>query len=178
MTKTYKCGLYVGRFQPLHMGHWNVINSMLRTCETVVIAIGSAQECGTERNPFSYGLRASLIYKSFGWAVPNLMIIPVVDRENPSNDPSWGDYLFDTVRKYTGLTPDIIYEGAEPDRANWYDNYDIPVEVISREFIRISSTDVREALLKGNQDAILEMVPFAVANNYITLRKELLKCYP
>lgn len=176
MSKQYKCGLYVGRFQPIHLGHYNIIDSMLRSCEKVIIAVGSAQEWGTERNPFSYGLRSSLIFKSFGWAFPNVMVIPVSDRETPSNDPSWGDYLLYNVKFYTGITPDVIYEGEESERNHWYDNYDIPIVRVSRDQIRISSTDVRNALCDGNYDAVLRSTPFSVSNNYELLREELLKC--
>lgn len=176
MNKQYKCGLYVGRFQPIHLGHYNIIDSMLRSCEKVIVAVGSAQEWGTERNPFNYGLRSSLIFKSFGWAFPRVMVVPVPDREHPSNDPSWGDYLLKTVQSYTGITPDVIYEGEETERSTWYDNYDIPIVRISRDQIRISSTDIRTALRDDNYDAVLRAAPFTVSNNYELLREELLKC--
>lgn len=175
--KKYKCGLYVGRFQPLHMGHYDIINTMIHSCETVIIAVGSAQEYGTKRNPFSYGLRASLIFKSFGWAFPHVMVVPVPDREHPSNDPSWGDYLLNTVKTYTGLTPDVIYEGIEAERSTWYNNYDIPIERFHREYIKISSTEIREALFRGDYDAVTTKTPFAVSSNYEKLREEILKCY-
>ncbi len=175
--KKYKCGLYVGRFQPLHFGHYNIIDIMLRNCETVIIAIGSAQEWGTERNPFSYARRASLIFKSLSWAHKQLLIVPVPDREHPSNDPSWGDYLLNTVKTYTGLTPDVIYEGEEIERSNWYDNHDIPVVKVSRSIIRTSSTDIRRALRDDDVEYVLEYAPTGVYLQYEELRKELLKCY-
>ena len=175
--KKYKCGLYVGRFQPLHLGHYNVISQMFEECETVIVAVGSAQECGTERNPFSYGLRASLISRTFMAYYNRLIVIPVDDREHPSNDPSWGDYLFDIVKKYTGLTPDVIYEGEEAERSTWYDNHDIHVETISRTIVKISGTEVRQSLLTGCEEAFCIKTPYAVSFEYEKLREELLKCY-
>jgi hypothetical protein len=159
------------------MGHYNIIDSMLRTCDKVIIAVGSAQEYGTERNPFSYGLRASMIFKSFSWACNRLMIVPVRDREHPSNDPSWGDYLLNNVKTYTGLTPDVIYEGEEAERSNWYDNYDIPVVRIERSQIIISSTDIRKAFLDDDKEFVMTKTPCAIWLNYDNLREELLKCY-
>ena len=173
----HKCGLYVGRFQPLHMGHYKVIRQMLKECETVIVAVGSAQECGTVRNPFSYGLRAALISRTFPHNYDRLIVIPVDDRTHPSNDPSWGDYLFDIVKKYTGLTPDAVYEGEEVERSTWYDNHNIHVEVISREICKVSGTEVRRYLRNGDEDNFLLKTPYIISYEYKKLREELLKCY-
>lgn len=175
--KKYKCGLYVGRFQPLHIGHYDIIDRMINECDTVIIAVGSAQEYSTKRNPFSYGLRASLIFKSFSWACPNIIIIPVPDREHPANDASWGDYLLNTVKTYTGLTPDVIYEGTETERTHWYDNYNIPIVNIQRSILPISATELRQALLNGEEDEFRSKTPYIVGASYNKLREEILKCY-
>jgi bifunctional NMN adenylyltransferase/nudix hydrolase len=176
MSKKYKCGLYVGRFQPIHMGHYYVIDSMLRNCETVIIAVGSAQECYTERNPFSYSIRAHLICKTFGWTQGQVLVVPVLDRENPSNDPSWGDYLVNTVKTYTGLTPDVIYEGEEEERVSWYENLDIPVHTIDKTYVRTSGTDIRRALINDDYDYVTMNCPLSIASNYNRLREEIGKC--
>jgi nicotinamide-nucleotide adenylyltransferase len=177
--KKYKCGLYIGRFQPLHDGHWDIIDRMISECNVAIIAIGSAQESGTERNPFSYGIRASLIYNTCEWVDlehRNIMVIPVADREHPSNDPSWGDYLLNTVKTYTGLTPDVIYEGQETERSNWYDNYNIPIVSVERSIRPISATELRQALLDGDEQTFCNNTPFGVGRLYKVLREEILKC--
>ena len=38
-----KRGLYVGRFQPFHLGHLGAVKSILEDVEELVIVIGSAQ---------------------------------------------------------------------------------------------------------------------------------------
>lgn len=176
-NKRYKCGLYVGRFQPLHDGHAYVIEKMFQDCETVIIAVGSAQEYGTQRNPFSYCLRATLIYKAFTFFYPNLLVMPVLDRAQPSNDPSWGDYLLRAVKTFAGLTPDVIYEGEEIERNNWYNNSGIPVVRVSRSVVPISATKIREAIINCDDKWLLDNVPWTVYNVRNNLRKELLKCY-
>lgn len=180
MNKKYKCGLYVGRFQPLHMGHTSIMMRMFRECDMVIIAIGSAQQCGTKKNPFSYALRANMIRALFRETFPranNVYIIPMDDREHPSNDPSWGSYLISRTKVYTGLVPDVIYEGEEAERNNWYDNLDIPVERVSREAITTTGTRVRECLLNDEHANFNFHVPYPVIPFYDQLRKELLKCY-
>lgn len=176
----HKFGLYIGRFQPLHVGHASIIYQMAKECETIIIAIGSAQERGTKRNPFSYALRAVMVRELFTQSGPpseNILVVPICDREHPSNDPSWGSYLIDRVKVFTGLIPDVIYEGEENERTNWYDNLDIPVVRVSRSEIQVSGTEVRECLLKGDKSTFYSLTPYPTKAIYYKLREELLKCY-
>jgi len=57
-------GLYIGRFQPFHKGHYEVIGEIIDELEYLIIGIGSAKSSYTERNPFSCGERISMIRNS------------------------------------------------------------------------------------------------------------------
>ena len=47
--KPYDTGLVCGRFQTFHKGHERLVDTGLLLCDRLLILIGSAQECGTER---------------------------------------------------------------------------------------------------------------------------------
>lgn len=47
----HKIGLLCGRFQPVHRGHIELIREALKHCDHLIIAIGSAQESGTKKEP-------------------------------------------------------------------------------------------------------------------------------
>ena len=49
--------LIIGRFQPLHNGHLEVIRKVSAECDHVIIGIGSAQSSHTSENPFTAGER-------------------------------------------------------------------------------------------------------------------------
>lgn len=71
--------LYIGRFQPFHLGHLQVVRSIAREFE-VLVGIGSAQESHTLANPFTAGERHLMIQRSLDAAgVRNYFIIPIVD---------------------------------------------------------------------------------------------------
>ncbi|NMC11125.1 MAG: nicotinamide-nucleotide adenylyltransferase [Methanothrix sp.] len=55
-------GLYIGRFQPYHLGHQSVLREIFKEMDEIVIAIGSAQESHTPENPFTAGERTEMIY--------------------------------------------------------------------------------------------------------------------
>jgi len=57
-------GFFIGRFQPYHLGHHEVLKEILREVDEVVIGIGSAQESHTVENPFTAGERVMMVDKA------------------------------------------------------------------------------------------------------------------
>jgi len=70
----------IGRFQPFHNGHLQVIRGVSRQQDEVIIAIGSANESHTPRNPFTAGERYHMIQASLeAGDIENYSIVPVPD---------------------------------------------------------------------------------------------------
>ena len=68
--KKYNLGLICGRFGPIHKGHQSIINTSIERCDKTLIFVGSAQESGTLRNPFSADFRkyfADIFYREGGF---------------------------------------------------------------------------------------------------------------
>jgi len=57
-------GFFIGRFQPYHFGHHEVIKRILEEVDELIIGIGSAQESHTLDNPFTAGERVLMISKA------------------------------------------------------------------------------------------------------------------
>ena len=75
-------GLYVGRFQPFHLGHVESIKKILQEVEELVIVIGSAQYSHDMTNPFTAGERLVMIHNSLQEAKVDssrIWIVPVPD---------------------------------------------------------------------------------------------------
>lgn len=89
-----------GRFQTFHKGHEELVETAMRLCDRVLILIGSAQECGTERNPFNIITRTKMLKEIYG-DHPEIMIYGLSDLTD-ENDirPEWGRYLLDNVDRY------------------------------------------------------------------------------
>jgi nicotinamide-nucleotide adenylyltransferase len=72
--------LYIGRFQPYHLGHHAVITEMASEADEVIICIGSAQRSHELDNPFTAGERYMMISKSLrDESIFNFYIVPVLD---------------------------------------------------------------------------------------------------
>ena len=56
-----KKGLILGRFQPLHMGHLSLFETVIDNGEELLICIGSSNEERTDNNPYSSSERIEMI---------------------------------------------------------------------------------------------------------------------
>ncbi|MEM1976387.1 MAG: nicotinamide-nucleotide adenylyltransferase, partial [Nitrososphaerota archaeon] len=75
-------GLFVGRFQPVHLGHVHAIKTALEECDELVIVVGSAQYSHTLENPFTAGERIEMIHRALkeeGIELDRVYVIPVPD---------------------------------------------------------------------------------------------------
>ena len=79
--------LIVGRFQPFHNGHFEVIKSIIRENFSVIIGIGSAQYSHTLKDPFTAGERHLMISSALEEAkVENFYLVPI---EDVNSNPLW-----------------------------------------------------------------------------------------
>jgi len=152
-----KRGLYVGRFQPFHLGHLKAIKDVFNEVEELVIVIGSAQYSHNIQNPFTAGERLVMIRRALQEAkvdYSRLWIVPVPDVHLHM---LW-------VSALEGYTPrfNIVYSN-EPLTCRLFTEAGYKVKSI-RFFQRklFTSTLVREKMLKGEN--WMKLVPRTVAD--------------
>ena len=169
----HEWGMYVGRFQPFHKGHLNVVRNALEHCDKLVIVIGSAQECGTKKNPYSWEVRKEIIRRSLRGLGKRVVIIAVADREEIHNDSGWGRYLLDEIYAQLGIVPTINFEGHEDVRSTWFKGIDIERQEIARD--NISATAVRDALERDDRYLYEWLMPTSMWSQYGLMRKVILE---
>lgn len=54
-------GLFIGRFQPFHLGHLSTVKFALKQVKQLYIIVGSSQKSHEPRNPFTAGERILMI---------------------------------------------------------------------------------------------------------------------
>jgi nicotinamide-nucleotide adenylyltransferase len=72
-------GLYIGRFQPFHLGHQVVLERIADEVDEVVIVIGSSQESHTPENPFTAGERIDMIHGALQNLRDRCLVVPLPD---------------------------------------------------------------------------------------------------
>ena len=150
----YKHGLAVMRAQPLHIGHEKVIRDMLQKCAKVTLILGSIQEQGTARNPFSYTERKQMIKNVFNAEIEakRLLVIGLFDIINPTE---WGNFVLDFLQEaFPSLEkPDVYFAGSGYD-AQWFKNIFENFEIIDRtdySFPYVSGSMVRDMMTIGDR---------------------------
>lgn len=151
-----KTCLFIGRFQPFHNGHLMVVKGMVKTCEKVVIVIGSSQESGTDKNPYTAEERKDMLQR----ALQGVDIIPQFDieiREVPDNpdDNTWTEQVMAECGPI-----ETVWSGDEWTIKCFKDK-GVEVREI-KEVPGISATEIRQKIAKGDA-SWKEQVPPEVA---------------
>ncbi|WP_128891569.1 bifunctional nicotinamide-nucleotide adenylyltransferase/Nudix hydroxylase [Erythrobacter sp. HKB08] len=82
-------GVFIGRFQPLHIGHEYVIREALERVDKLIVLVGSANVARDPRNPFSYAEREHMLRAAFAYemAQGRLIVEPLDD--HLYSDTAW-----------------------------------------------------------------------------------------
>jgi nicotinamide-nucleotide adenylyltransferase len=72
-------GLLIGRFQPFHNGHQQLVSKITSDLDELVVAIGSAGDSHTVRNPFTAGERIMMVTKTLESLDITTYAVPVED---------------------------------------------------------------------------------------------------
>ncbi len=171
--KAYGLGIIVGRFQTLHKGHEYMINMARALCDQVLVFVGSSQESGTEKNPFSYELRQELLTTIFG---DDVIIAPLPDI-GVGNNGHWGDYVIENAVKVCGRKPDLLISGKEERRRNWFDGIEgVNIsELYIPKTIDISASEMRQFFADNDIESWKKYVNKKLWPRYDELRELILE---
>lgn len=142
-----KRGLFLGRFQPYHNGHHAVIEQIFKSRESdeLIIAIGSAQESHTLKDPFTAGERIMMLTKALETLQPRLTtyLLPIEDIERNS--------LY--VAHIRSLTPpfELVYSN-NPLVQQLFEERGIAVRALPYvERAHLDGTKIRELMVRGDE---------------------------
>lgn len=172
--KPYKLGIIVGRFQTFHTGHEYMIDTAIKLCDRVGVFVGSAQEAGTMKNPFSYEARERILRKVFG---DKIEIFPLVDI-GVGNNSKWGDYVLKNVCDKFGENPDLLVSGKEGRRLDWFDSIRglSVAELYVPKTIYISATKMREHLINDDFESFKSYTSEVLWEDYEEFRDTVVNC--
>lgn len=178
MGNVYDVGMIVGRFQTFHKGHQHLVNTALKLCDRVLILVGSAQECGTERNPLNVETRIRMIRQIYD--NENIVMIYALPDLTNENDvrPEWGRYLLDNVDRYIYKNPEVYIFGNDEARGfTWFTPEDLKYTtqlILNRQDIPISATMLRDLMVLDERRLWMQWVDPKLHKFYDTMRAELM----
>lgn len=114
--------IFIGRFQPFHVGHVDVVKAALKLAERVIIVMGSADQPRTPKNPFTAGERSAMIIggDDFGSDINRIKIGKV--RDSMYNDQRWTTDVQNAVEQHMSWhdKPRIGITGHHKDESSFY----------------------------------------------------------
>jgi len=118
MSKKYDTLVLIGRFQPFHNAHLEIIKRATALCDQLVVVTGSANQPRTYKNPFTSEERAVMIrYATMG------LSIRIAIEANPDtiyNDQAWAVRVQALVARHTNPGDKIAVIGHKKDESSFY----------------------------------------------------------
>lgn len=163
MSKQYDTLVLIGRFQPLHNAHLEIIQRAKTLTKQLLIITGSDKQPRTYKNPFTSRERADMIYDATRGMVDcnfYLHVEPIQDILY--NDQAWVARVQGIVSKYTtiGLKTGLI--GHKKDRSSEYLDMFPQWDFINVDTIEpLNATNIRDLYFKhgANMGFIKDVVP-------------------
>lgn len=168
-NERYDLLVFIGRFQPFHLGHKRVVQQALKKAHHVLILVGSSYQPRTIRNPFKFHERAEMIMASLDpQDVTRLSIRPL--RDHLYNDQKWVAEIqqLATVQTAQIHQPKIGIIGYEKDSSSeyltWFPQWDF-LDVDYDEII--DATAIRDIFFTEKSNMFAEGVLTTDVYNYM-----------
>ncbi len=136
-------GLYLGRFQPYHLGHHQVLKQISKEVDEIIVGIGSAQKSHEIENPFTAGERVLMVSSAIKEFDIKHYVIPIEDIQRNS---LWVSHVksmvppFDIAYTNNPLVIELLHEaGIEVKQSPLFKRN------------RFSGTQIRGLMLKGEK---------------------------
>ena len=139
-------GLMMGRFQPFHLGHLDLVRQILRECDEVVIAITSSQFNYLEKDPFTAGERIEMIHDSLKESDVDLTRCIILALDNQFNIATWSSYLKSMLPQF-----DKVYSGNDYVKMLLADS---KIKVVKPEFLdrdQYNATKIRSMIVSDGE---------------------------
>jgi nicotinamide-nucleotide adenylyltransferase len=132
-------GFYIGRFQPFHDGHDEMVARIAEAVDELVVGIGSADASHTVRNPFTAGERIMMLSRVLEHVDTRTYVVPIEDIERNS---VWVSHVksmspdFDVAFSNNPLVVRLLEEaGIEVRQSEMYKRDDLKGSKIRRRMI-------------------------------------------
>lgn len=117
--KPFDYCVFIGRFQPFHQAHSNILQNALNHSERVVVVLGSANKARDIKNPWSFSERIEMIKNSLSPEHKGRVLF-IPQRDYLYSDNMWISSLQNQINEITGHSKNVALIGFESDRSSYY----------------------------------------------------------
>lgn len=165
VPKQYDYLVFIGRFQPLHLGHLEVIECARKLADKVIVLIGSAHQPRTPKNPFTHVERNLMLRNTFPNSESWLAIRAI--RDKPYNDQQWANQVQQKVESCLSWSDKPLKGGIighRKDDTSFYldmfPQWGDPIEHGINE--KVNATDIRTLYFESSMKFLDGVLPGSV----------------
>lgn len=160
-----KTGIFIGRFQPVHQGHVHALGIAASQVDKLYILVGSANQCRSIKNPWTYQERVSMLRTKLRNAnINNYEVLPLNDYRY--SDSQWMSDVRATAEHYEMGSPILFGHMKEGNNyLTWFPDWKF--KSIESEY-NINATIVRQRMF----DLKDPDMPATVQADYAFYQKE------
>jgi bifunctional NMN adenylyltransferase/nudix hydrolase len=168
--KEYQFGIYIGRFQPFHLGHLHTIRLALDRAEEVILILGSHRVAPDIRNPWSSQERIDMLKSCLSPEdLSRIHFLPV--RDWLYSDNLWLSAVQQQVFAITKRSPSVAVIGHRKDASSYYlDLFPQWDYIETGNYQNLNSTEIRRAYFGDAQFDVTDAVPECIAQVLETFR--------
>ena len=171
MKTQYQYGIYIGRFQPFHLGHLRTLNLALEKAEQVILILGSHRVAADTRNPWRSQERIAMIQSCL---TPETLqrIHFLTVRDWLYSDNLWLAAVQQQVLEITEGSNSVVILGHRKDASSYYLNLFPQWDYLETgHYQNLNSTQIRAAYFEGKETNYLDKIPQAIAHYLQTFQK-------
>jgi bifunctional NMN adenylyltransferase/nudix hydrolase len=163
----FDLAVYIGRFQPFHMAHLDLVKQALDISDHLLIIIGSRNKGRrTFKNPWTWDERQEMIVRSLnkaGLVTSRVHITSVFDV--PGDDEAWREQvqrevddviqhdIYDNFSSIDQPDPKVTLIGYEKDESSYYlqtfPRLVYSPMTVSKGALNLNATDIRARIMLG-----------------------------
>lgn len=144
--------VYIGRFQPPHLAHIEIMKQALKQAENLIVLVGSAMQPRTIKNPWTWYEREDMIYQSLPMPLAERVEVEPL-RDVMYNDQQWAEQVQQLVAQHASPSDKVGIIGYSKDESSYYLSMFPQWEQIDVGNIEdIHATDIRNALFEMEED--------------------------
>lgn len=117
--KKYEFSIFIGRFQPFHLAHYELVKEALNQAETAIVVIGSYKKAPSPRHPWSGEEREAMMRASLT-PEENARVKVIFSRDWPYKNHLWLADVSRQVNEIVGDSESVVLVGHEHDYSSDY----------------------------------------------------------
>jgi bifunctional NMN adenylyltransferase/nudix hydrolase len=152
--------VFIGRFQPFHLGHERVVRAGLEQAQHVLVLIGSSNRARSTRDPWTFEEREQMLRAAFS-AEDNARLVTAPLPDEPYREQAWLEHVQSAVQSALaetrpgGSEKTVALLGYAKDHSSYYLKLFPQWTALSVPALQVlNATDVRKALFANALDEV------------------------